>query len=272
MVFYVYTYLLVGSWINCLLFMLEVVLAVRYFRDSSRSLLHRAGIGAIVASDTLCTFTICAKIYLLVSLHPSQPRDIYPRFSAETLAVILFSTYATASLAQLFLCALYFNITKRRVITIFLVLNIVAHLAFSYTSAVLVAATGSTLGWAIITSNMIAATLLHIFIRMDKNSAFRGSTHNLLRRLIVLFLSSGVIVASTTIISIILVLNQSPASALFFYSQGRVYALTILGNFAVGVPAQPTPATTITLDIGTGTGTVVLNVDHHSAADGAVIT
>jgi hypothetical protein len=107
---YSYTYLLAGSWINCMIFMLEVVLAVRYFRHSSRSLLHRAGMSAILASDTLCTFTICAKIYLLVSLHPSQPRNVYPRFSAETLTVILCSTYATASLAQLFLGALYFNL------------------------------------------------------------------------------------------------------------------------------------------------------------------
>ncbi|KAF8214252.1 hypothetical protein K438DRAFT_1956339 [Mycena galopus ATCC 62051] len=259
--------------------MLELVLAVRYFRHSSRSRLHGAGISAIVASDTLCTFTICAKIYLLVWLHPSQPHDVYPRISAATLTVILFSTYATASLAQLFLCALYFNLTKRRVITVLLVFSIVTHLAFSYASAVLVVATGSTLGWAMMTSkigaiscaatdSMIAAALLHTFIQMDTTSAFKGSTHNLLRRLIVLILSSGVIVASTTLLSMILVLNQEPASALFFYPQGRMYALTILGNFAVGVPAQHTPTMSITLSIGTGPGTV----NHNSAEDEAVVT
>ncbi|KAF7344966.1 hypothetical protein MVEN_01659300 [Mycena venus] len=228
MVGYAYNYLLVGSWINCMLFMLEVVLAVRYFRHSSRSLLHRAGMSAIVASDTLCTFAICAKIYMLVSLYPSQPPHGFPRFGLETLTVILCSTYATASLAQLFLCALYFNLTKRRVITVLLVFSIVAHLSFSCASAVLVVVTGSPLGWALITSkigaiscaatdSMIAAALLHIFIRMDATSAFRGSTHNLLRRLIVLFLSSGVIVASTTLLSMILLLNNKPAYSLFFF-------------------------------------------------------
>jgi hypothetical protein len=41
------------------------------------------------------------------------------------------------------------------------------------------------------------------------------------------------------------------ASALFFYSQGRVYALTILGNFAVAVPAQHTPTMTFTMSTST---------------------
>jgi hypothetical protein len=60
------------------------------------------------------------------------------------------------------------------------------------------------------------------------------------------------------------------AYLLFFYSQGRVYALTILGNFAVGVPAQHTPTMTPTLS--TGVGTVVFHVNHTSGGDQAVIT
>ncbi|KAJ7231108.1 hypothetical protein C8J57DRAFT_1385556 [Mycena rebaudengoi] len=116
---------------------------------------------------------------------------------------------------------------------------------------------------------MIAAALLYTFIRMDV-SAFRGSTHSLLRRLIALFFSSDVIVASGTILSMILMLNGKSAYLLFFYSQGRVYALTILGNFAVGVPAQHIPTMTPTLS--TGVGTVVFHVNHTSGGDQAVIT
>jgi hypothetical protein len=93
-----------------MLFMLELVLAVRYFQQSSRPLLHRAGISAMIASDTLCTFTICAKIYLVVSLYPSGPPHGFPEFTLQTSAVIICSTYTTASLAKLFLCALYFNL------------------------------------------------------------------------------------------------------------------------------------------------------------------
>ncbi|KAJ7251939.1 hypothetical protein C8J57DRAFT_1474368 [Mycena rebaudengoi] len=68
----------------------------------------------------------------------------------------------------------------------------------------------------------------------------------------------------------ILGLNGKSAYLLFFYSQGCVYALTILGNFAVGIPAQHTPTATPTLS--TGIGTVVFLVDHTSVGDQAVIT
>jgi hypothetical protein len=70
-----------------MLFMLELVLAVRYFQHSSRPLLHRAGIGAMIASDILCTFTICAKIYLVVSLYPSGPPHGFPEFTLQTTEV-----------------------------------------------------------------------------------------------------------------------------------------------------------------------------------------
>ncbi|KAJ7838965.1 hypothetical protein B0H13DRAFT_2102540 [Mycena leptocephala] len=227
--------MLVNSWINCMLFMLELVLAVRYFQQSSRPLLHRAGVSAMIAG----------------------PPHGFPEFTLQTTAVIICSTFTTASLAKLFLCALYFNLTKRRVISAILLFGIVVELAFSYASAVLILATGSPYGWAMlistigaissaVTDSMIAAALLYIFIRMDATSAFRASTHNITKRLICVH-----------------------TYLLFFYSHGRVYALTILGNFAVGVPAQHTPTTTPKLNTITG---AVFPVKHTSADDQAVTT
>ncbi|KAJ6472405.1 hypothetical protein C8R45DRAFT_411219 [Mycena sanguinolenta] len=276
-----YVYLLIGTWINCILFTLELTLAMRYFQHSSRPLLHRVGIAAMVTSDLLCTFAICAEIYILVLLHPSQPTSGYPDYSLETLAVILCSTYATASIAQLFLCTLYFNLTRRRTVSTILIFTILVHLAFSYASAILVVATRSPRGWALLTTkigaiscavtdSMIAAALLDTFIRLDKTSAFRVSTHNLLRRLIILSFSSGVVVASTTLLSLILTLNGKSAYALFFYSQGRVYALTILGNFAVGAPEQKTQ--TVATAPTPSALTVVFRLDYTSAGERDVRT
>ncbi|KAJ7350005.1 hypothetical protein DFH08DRAFT_807329 [Mycena albidolilacea] len=227
----------------------------------------------MAASDLLCTFTICARIYRLLSLYPSGPPRGFPDFVLQTTAVIICSTYATSSLAKLFLCALYFNLTKRRVISAILVFGIVVQFAFSYASVVLIVVTGSPFGWAMlasriaaisssVTDSIIAAALLDTFIRMNA-TAFRASTHSLLRRLIALFFSSGVIVASCTLLSTILQLNGK---------SGRVYALTILGNFAVGVPVQHTPTTTPTLSTITDKRTVVLHATHTSADIQAVIT
>ncbi|KAF7355834.1 hypothetical protein MVEN_00911700 [Mycena venus] len=83
MVAYAYNYLLASTWINSMLYTLELVLAVRYFQHSSRPLLHRVGIGAILASDTLCTFAIWAKLYILVSLFSLQAAASLPGFRNE---------------------------------------------------------------------------------------------------------------------------------------------------------------------------------------------
>ncbi|KAJ7848288.1 hypothetical protein B0H14DRAFT_3453273 [Mycena olivaceomarginata] len=123
-----YNNLLAASWINCMLFMLELVLAVRYFQHSSRPWLHRAGIAAMAASDLLCTFTICAKIYQLVSLHPSGPPQGFPDFTLQTSAGD-------------------YTLDVHHVI-----ISEAIPLAFSYASAILIVVTGSPFGWAMLAS------------------------------------------------------------------------------------------------------------------------
>jgi hypothetical protein len=99
------------------------------------------------AFDTICTAAIFVRVYNVFLLFPL---NVQPHNSSitNTIGVILLSTYGTASLEQLFLCCLYFNLwvdrsflyfeddqgfilfdfrTKRRFITAFLLLNIVVH-------------------------------------------------------------------------------------------------------------------------------------------------
>jgi hypothetical protein len=103
-------YLLAASWLNCALFMLEIYLMIRYFQLPSRPLLHRIGVAAILVFDTICTFAISADVYLMLLLFPCDSDHLFIRPSLVTLAVIIFATYATASIVQLFLCNLYFNL------------------------------------------------------------------------------------------------------------------------------------------------------------------
>jgi hypothetical protein len=136
--------MLVGTWFNCIFFTMEIALVVRYFKYSSRPLLHRVGTGIIFAFDTLCTFAICARVYLVVLVAPS--RHLSLKSTLPTLAVILFSTSGTAAIVQLYMCCLYFKLcvsqagfvekisstdrirrTARRMITAFLLLNVAVH-------------------------------------------------------------------------------------------------------------------------------------------------
>ncbi|KAJ7731909.1 hypothetical protein DFH07DRAFT_991023 [Mycena maculata] len=272
-------FLLAASWINSMLFMLEIVLTVRYFQKSSRRpILHRLGVAAIFTFDTACTIAVCAEIYLIPFMLACRPDSFSPVPTVRFLAVILFTTYGTASLEQLFLCYLYFALTKNRVIAGCLVSSIAVHLAASYASAILSLKAESPVGTAFLTSKygtrffqprvgaiacavtdvMIACTLLHTFVRMEKASAVRVSTHSLLRRLMVMIFTSGVVVASNTLLEMILLVKGNLAYSLFFYAQGRVYALTLLTNFLLGIPGRPT--LTLTTAPGTGVTNVAFRV------------
>ncbi|KAJ6490986.1 hypothetical protein C8R45DRAFT_1096521 [Mycena sanguinolenta] len=244
-------YVLVGSWLNCMFYGIELVLTIRYLHRSSHSLLHKAGVGGMFVLDTICTAAIFVRVY---NVFLRFPHNVQPHNSSitNTIGVILLSTYGTASLEQLFLSCLYFNLTKRRFITAFLLLNIVVHLAFSVASAILVfhfrtntpsATTASKVGGmtCFATDIMIAAALLSTFIRIEAEAGSEQKRHSILRRLMVLIFTSGFAVASVTLLTNILFRKQNRAYTVFFFIQGRIYALTVVGSsYAVRNPPEST--------------------------------
>ncbi|KAJ7167924.1 hypothetical protein C8R46DRAFT_1270545 [Mycena filopes] len=269
--------ILVASWINCFLFMIEAILVLRYFQRSSRLTTHRVGVTLMFTSDFLCTGVICAETFLTILTSPCRDTTgIFTQAYLHADAVVLFTTNTTAFLAHLFLIFLYFSLTKNRLFSIGLLLASAAHIILSYVAAITRLLDSDPFGKSLIqfkvadilsvtTDITIAAALLHTFVRMDITSAVRGSTHSLLRRLSILFFTSGVIVATTTLLAMILALRINPAYSLFFFSQGRVYGITILGNFALGVSGHKSGAaatTTGTPAAGTVTG-VVFRLDNY---------
>ncbi|KAJ7860016.1 hypothetical protein B0H13DRAFT_2074308, partial [Mycena leptocephala] len=245
-------YVLAGSWLNCMFYAAELFLTIRYLHRSSHSLLHKTGVGGMLAFDTICTAAIFVRVY---NIFLGFPPTVQPHNSSitNTIGVILLSTYGTASLEQLFLCCLYFNLTKRRFITAFLLLNIVVHVTrILLASAILVlhfrtstasATTASSVGaiTCSATDVMIATALLSTFIRIEAEAGSERKHHSTIRRLIVLIFTSGVAVASVTLFTMVLMLKQNPAYTVLFFIQGRIYALTIVGSsYAVRNPPEST--------------------------------
>ncbi|KAJ6586201.1 hypothetical protein B0H19DRAFT_1250906 [Mycena capillaripes] len=234
-----------------MLYAIELFLTIRYFHRSSHSLLHKTGVGGMLTFDTICTAAILIRVY---NIFLYFPLGVQPHNSSitNTIGVILLSNYGTASLAQLFLSCLYYNLTKRRFITAFLLLNIVVHLGFSYASAILVlhfrwsnasATTASKVGaiTCSATDIMIATALLSTFVRIEAEASSEQKHYSIIRRLIVLIFTSGVAVASVTLFTIILMLEQNRAYTLFYFIQGRMYALTIVGSsYAMRNPPEST--------------------------------
>ncbi|KAF7325078.1 hypothetical protein MKEN_00550600 [Mycena kentingensis (nom. inval.)] len=240
-------YFLAGSWLNCMLYAAEAVFIAQYLMQPCRPRNHKLVMSLLFVFDSICTLSILTEAYFFVLELPFVTET--PGHVWTSVALTIFATYASASLTQILLCNIFFVLTKQRILTAFLVVSIFAHAGFSYASAGILLATQSPLGMALETSKiggitcavtdiLIAIALTTTFIRLDTHYAFRRTTHSLLRRLAVLIGTSGVLVASTTLLNTVLLLAGSPAQYIFYCSRGRVYALTILANLLLGNPGQ----------------------------------
>ncbi|KAJ6504755.1 hypothetical protein C8R47DRAFT_157560 [Mycena vitilis] len=230
---------LASSWINMMLYMLEIVMCLRYFQRSTyRPLPHQIGVGAMVIFDTVCTISLDANV--LMTFLVFFGKESFVALSIPTTLNILM-TYFVAVIEQLFLCHLYFIITRKRLVSLCLVFLAFLHLGFSSGAAIMVqtapterltdtvTAVGAVL--CAITDLQIAGCLGY---ELFKIRASQSSQSNLLRRVFVLSITSGAIVATTTLLMMILFLKGSVAFEFFFTCQGRVYALTLLVNFLSG--------------------------------------
>ncbi|KAJ7017887.1 hypothetical protein C8F04DRAFT_1153751 [Mycena alexandri] len=227
---------LASSWVNMMLYMLEIVMCFRYFQRSARPLPHKIGVGAMVFFDTLCTMSVDANI--LITFLSFFGKESFAALLVPTSTTI-FLTYLTAIVEQLFLCHLYFILSRKRVVTLILIGLGAIHLSFSFAGGILVQ-TAPFPGRLTFTITAVGAILCAVndFLiagclgyEMYKVKRSQSATPSLLRRLTILSITSGAIVASTTLLMMILLLKGSIAFSFFFSCQGRVYALTLLVNF-----------------------------------------
>nr|GAT53073.1 predicted protein [Mycena chlorophos] len=241
----------VASYLNMVLYTTEIGLVIRYFKRPCRPRLHKTAVGIMLTADTLCTVALCVNVAVravVVSTPENAQRALAP------FSVTIFTTYISATIEQLFLCNLFYLLTHNRAVGVLLLVMIVIHVGFSWASAILTAIHGTTNGMSltmsIIGTVTCAATDITIGSALSwkfwtmmerspldqRDSAGRTGVYKLVHRTLVLTVCSGVIVASTTLIIMIFLLNSSLGFIFFWTCQGRVYALTLLGNFLVGIP------------------------------------
>ncbi|KAF7298661.1 hypothetical protein MIND_00813300 [Mycena indigotica] len=228
-----------SSWLNMLLYTLEILLCFRYFQRRGRPLIHRVGIGAMLVFDTIGTAAVNASAFLGVSIFLGATK--FSSLAAPTTISIVM-TYSTAAVEQLFLCQLYYILSRNRIISLVLVLLVSVHLVISWVGGILVAtpvmlmavtfkvaAAGSIM--CAINDVLIAVLLGYEFYKIQKARTLLRDTW---RRVLVLSLTSGALVALTTLLILALLLKGNLTFDFFFAIQGRVYALTLLGNFLSG--------------------------------------
>ncbi|KAK7039910.1 hypothetical protein R3P38DRAFT_3311080 [Favolaschia claudopus] len=234
--------LLSASWLNVFLYAWELGLCLRYFKRPNRPFWYKIGVGALVVFDTLCTLTICLSV-VFVNFLPNA-RDSVARIT--TTAVAIFLTYCSAAVEQAILCHVFFTLTGNIIITTILSLIILAHLGLAFASGVLILVLNAELTEAlkITEAGAISCAIADVLIALALGSRVWKSLspsyiisarHSFARRFFLLCISSGLIVASNTLVMMVLLLHGGPAFSFFFDWQGRVYSLTLLANFLVGI-------------------------------------
>ncbi|KAJ7243071.1 hypothetical protein C8J57DRAFT_1367148 [Mycena rebaudengoi] len=273
-------FLLSASWLNVGLYTLELTLSWQYFSRPGRPLTHRMGVGALVLFDTISTLVVCATSYLAVFHGRPAPGDmlLWP------LAVNIFLAYSSSAVEQIFMCKIFYLLTRNLLLTVVLLTMMLAHVGLSFTSAGALLAPGVgpaniklSLSTNMLGSILCAATDVFIALALGyKCWKMMGSlntdirdTRGFLRRLFILFLSSGIIVAATTLTIMTLLLTGSPAFVLFSSCQGRIYSVTILANLLVGILFhQNTSQPTTTDPASLGSTTIVFSVGAYSDSGG----
>ncbi|KAJ7028914.1 hypothetical protein C8F04DRAFT_1117818 [Mycena alexandri] len=233
--------LLASSWLNVGLYTLELVLCWRYFQRPNRPFVYKLGVGALVFFDTAGTLTICINlVFVLLHLGGDQVALLSPT------SVTIFMTYCSAAVEQAILCHLYLSLTKNKLVTVGLGLLILTHMGLGFSSGALILVLDSELTAALDTTTAAsvtcAATDLCIAICLASKAWKLLSPTDVIpqrdsfvRRFLLLCVSAGLIVALNTLIMMGLLLKHSAAFSFFFSCQGRVYSLTLLTNFLVGV-------------------------------------
>ncbi|KAJ7727548.1 hypothetical protein DFH07DRAFT_999897 [Mycena maculata] len=247
--------LLASSWLNVGMCTLELALCQRYFKRPNRPLLYKWSVGAFIVFDTLCTLTICTNVSLIVLAVPLGPN---PLASLVPTTVVIILTYCTAAVEQAILCHLFFTLTKNIIVSGLLAVLILGHMGLAVASGSLILTLDSehTVALATATAAAVTCAATDLFIaialaskvwKMLSPTDVLPASHSFVRKFLLLVVSSGLIVASNTLIMMSLLLKGSLAFDFFFSCQGRVYSVTLLANFLVGIhfrqDTTPDPST-----------------------------
>ncbi|KAF8157376.1 hypothetical protein K438DRAFT_2026243 [Mycena galopus ATCC 62051] len=234
-----------STWLNTGLYAIELVLAAHYFRrPSSRPLFNKLCVLGLLFFDTIATAG--SFVNVIMALGGIVTFDL--RNILAPTAVGILATFATGAIAQTFLCYMFYSLTRNKLISSIVLLMILAHLGITWASGILVLTTLNVGGAAFTTTKVgailcattdiiLAGLLSWKFWKMMIQIEPERSLRSLLRNILLLVISSGIIVAANTILMLILLIKNSLAFFFFFTSQGRVYSLTILGNFLI-MPAR----------------------------------
>ncbi|KAJ7263516.1 hypothetical protein C8J57DRAFT_1513011 [Mycena rebaudengoi] len=250
--------LLVGTWANSVLYTVEVIQAAYYYRHFKHDdWMLKLLVSSTIAIDSVSMIANYASVYLYTITHYGDLAYLQSQYWENPLYI--FTTGVVAALAQGFLAAKYWLLTKNKFISFALFFFIMVATGGAFASGVTIATfpaykdrrrviIPATI-WFVteaVTDISIALALLLEFRKVK--SPFK-ETRNLLNRLVAQTIQTGAAGATVALAILVAFLanNESNVPTGIAYCLGRVYCLTMLTNLNVrktvnSGPSKGTPS------------------------------
>ncbi|KAJ7281076.1 hypothetical protein C8J57DRAFT_1711951 [Mycena rebaudengoi] len=244
--------LLVGTWGNSLLYTVEVIQAVYYYRNFKHdNWMLKLLVSSAIAIDSVSMIADYASVYLVcICFFLPANGLIYAMCSTQSftgeiwricrtsigqfIPLYLFTTGTVAALVQSFLAARYWLLTRNKFITFILFLFITVAIGGAFACGVTIAIfpeyTNRNKGMIPATTFLITEAVTDISIASALLWEFRKA--NLLNRLVAQTIQTGTAGASMALAVLVAFLanKESNVPTGMAYTIGRVYCITMLAN------------------------------------------
>lgn len=237
--------LLVSSWINSMLYMLEITQTYRYFSLFFKK--DPVGLQLVVASCFILDTVTTVANHIGVYKYTITNWGVVEYLSQQEwqIPLYLICTGIVAAIVQSFLTWRYYNLSKQMLVCIPLLLLMLASLAGSLATAIMIIHASSlknratlkipVIIWFVVSSFVdCALAALLIFHLRSARTGFR-STKSLINRLSSVALQSGTYTSALAILTLVLYLDKPEGNTGTGCGQclGRVYTLTLLHNLLI---------------------------------------
>ncbi|KAJ6611402.1 hypothetical protein B0H10DRAFT_2056527 [Mycena sp. CBHHK59/15] len=232
---------LAGAWLNTAFYTVELILGFYCIHQLKLGRLHELGLHVMLFNDTAATLVVCSNVFLYLIWDVNEPS--VQLWTLWTAPVFVVSTTLSAFIEQTFLLRRYFSMSRNRLISGFLLLIAVAHMAMGITVALFTGThtqpdylfgfptTGFMASSILCACTDIMIALSNLWYLKSMNPSWR-SPQNLIHAICINALTSGALVGSLTLASMIVLVfkQQSPIFSFLYSYKGRVYSIGVLVN------------------------------------------
>ncbi|KAJ7626106.1 hypothetical protein FB45DRAFT_1084974 [Roridomyces roridus] len=235
--------LMIGSWVNSILYVLEWVEVYRYYQIGSKdSIFSKLTVGAALAVDTVSVAANYGIVYGYCVTYWGEPSYIF--FTNGALYLYVITTGVTAFITQTWLIFRCMRATKQYIVSILMALTAGAALAGCIITTFLIIkypsaeerhrVINSVTLWLVASACVdvaVAMTLLWQLRTMTRTSAFQ-ETRSVITRISRITLQTGTLTSLLAVIVLVTFLadKASNVTIMFGYILNRCYTLTLLYN------------------------------------------